>query len=346
MPSKKKNGKSGSSKTASSSGEVIDKSSTVHCVPTDSHVPPFELPHQPLSSALDPPIVLRLLLSSEKSPDSHSAIAGAYLRCLVTSSVPDDLRTPATVVLLGAQCPPSRADRCWTSFASLVYLPSAPPFPPSFMSRYLKLLLVPPPVSDACAIDIDIPRTFKGDESFSSRVSPEAMRRVLYSYSSYCHELGNGFSYIQGLNTICGLLLFNHGELNAFFLLCAFTMRFAPSHYAHNIAGAHRAASCCDELLKHVDAEVMPTLVVHMLHSTAHPQAVKCISLATRLLLCCACTTRDPGEIVLARYRYNYILNSICSRSAAAGNHSNQLFLFLKRAWPPVPSSWFSFASP
>ena len=127
---------------------------------------------------------------------------------------------------------------------------------PSRTFRYLKLLHVPPPFRDASAIDIDIPRTFKGDESFSSRVSPEAIRRVLYSYASHCQEQGNGYSYIQGLNTICGMLLFNHSELNAFFCLCAFTMRFAPTHYAHDIAGAHRAASCCDELLKLLDVEV------------------------------------------------------------------------------------------
>ena len=131
----------------------------------------------------------------------------------------------------------------------------------SQMFRYFKLLCMPPPLSETSAIDIDIPRTFKGDESFSSRVSPEAIRRVLYSYSSHCHEQGNGLSYIQGLNTICGMLLFNHCELHAFFCLCAFTMRFAPSHYTHNIAGAHRAASCCDVLLRHVDAEVTRLLV-------------------------------------------------------------------------------------
>jgi hypothetical protein len=127
----------------------------------------------------------------------------------------------------------------------------------SHMFRYAKLLSVPPSTRDASAIDIDIPRTFKGDDLFSSRVNPESLRRVLYSYSSHCNEQGLGLSYIQGLNTICGMLLFNNSELNAFFCLCAFTLRFAPSHYEANIAGAHRVASCCDELLKHVDSEAI-----------------------------------------------------------------------------------------
>jgi hypothetical protein len=198
-------------------------------------------------------------------------------------------------------------------------LPSFIPLTHAPIISYLKLLHVPPPVSDASAIDIDIPRTFKGDESFSSRVCPEAMRRVLYCYSSHCHQQENGYSYIQGLNTICGMLLFNHSELNAFFCLCAFTMRFAPSHYAHNIAGAHRAASCCDELLKHVDAEVTELFIL-MLDSTAQLQAVKYISLATLLLFCSARSSRNPGEFTFARNRDNSILIAILSHSAAAGN--------------------------
>ena len=129
--------------------------------------------------------------------------------------------------------------------------------------RYFEILSVPPPVSDASSIDLDIPRTFKGDASFSNRVSAATLRRVLYSYASHCRQRGLGLSYIQGLNTICGMLLFNNSELDAFFLLCAFTTRFAPSHYTRDIAGAHRAASCCDELLKHVDAEVTKGCIIY-----------------------------------------------------------------------------------
>jgi hypothetical protein len=166
------------------------------------------------------------------------------------------------------------------------------------MRRYSKLLSMLPSARDASAIDIDIPRTFKGDESFSSRVNNESMRRVLYSYSSHCHEQGLGLSYIQGLNVICGMLLFNNSELNAFFCLCAFTLRFAPSHYVPNIAGAHRAASCCDELLGHVDAEANNFNVSCLFFWDRSFSAVEFVALATWLLLCGTCSSGNLGEFL------------------------------------------------
>jgi hypothetical protein len=166
--------------------------------------------------------------------------------------------------------------------------------------RYLQLLRMPPPASAASAVDIDIPRTFKGDVLFSSRVNPEVMRRVLYSYASHCYEQSLGTSYVQGLNTICGMLLYNTSELNAFFCLCAFTGRFAPAHYAPDIAGAHRAASCCDELLRHVDVEVLLPHVSFILVETTFSHAVEHVAFASRLLLCGARTSGDPGEFVPA----------------------------------------------
>jgi hypothetical protein len=188
------------------------------------------------------------------------------------------------------------------------------------MFRYAKLLSVPPSTRDASAIDIDIPRTFKGDDSFSSRVNPESLRRVLYSYSSHCNEQGLGLSYIQGLNTICGMLLFNNSELNAFFCLCAFTLRFAPSHYEANIAGAHRVASCCDELLKHVDSEAIhfiarfrffQALTIMQLNVSLSQRGCSSVVLALPAILvsswlCCMCEVSA--------------LNSSCSLLAAAGN--------------------------
>jgi hypothetical protein len=126
-------------------------------------------------------------------------------------------------------------------------------------------LSVPPPARDASSIDVDLPRTFKGDASFSNRVSAASLRRLLYAYASHCLQRGLGLGYIQGLNTICGMLLFNNSEVDVFYLLCAFTMRFAPSHYTRDIAGAHRAASCCDELLKHVDVEVTKGSIILLL---------------------------------------------------------------------------------
>ena len=130
MPSTKKNGKSGNSRATFSGGETSDHSSTCHSVSTETHVPALESPLPSSSSAPDPSTVLRLLLASEKSAASQSGIAGAYLHCLFFSSVPDDLRTPATIVLLGAECPSSRADRFCSFSLPLVY----PPFFPWFRS--------------------------------------------------------------------------------------------------------------------------------------------------------------------------------------------------------------------
>lgn len=256
MPPKKKKGilsRPTPAACSASGGEATHASGTDRSNSNDSHDLPFESSPQLLPSTPDPSTVLRLLLASEASNHSIAEIARAYLQCIVTSSVPDDLRTPATIVLLGAECPSSRADRFMLAFLSSSFHHILDTH--SHLVRYIQLLNVPPSPRDASSIDIDIPRTFKGDESFSSRVNRESLRRVLYSYSAHCHEQGLELSYVQGLNVICGMLLFNNSELHAFFCLCAFTLRFAPSHYVHNISGAHRAASCCDELLKQVDVE-------------------------------------------------------------------------------------------
>jgi hypothetical protein len=110
MPPKKNKGihsRPTSALCPSSGGESL----SVCSISAETSVLAVESPTQSLSSAPDPARVLRLLLASEASDHSLSGIARAYLQCVLTSSVPDDLRTPATIVLLGAECPSCRADR-------------------------------------------------------------------------------------------------------------------------------------------------------------------------------------------------------------------------------------------
>jgi hypothetical protein len=178
-----------------------------------------------------------------------------------------------------------------------------------------------PSAQDASVINIDIPRTFKGDEIFSSRVSPQAMRRVLHCYSSLCHEQGRSYSYVQGLNIICGMFLYNCSEINAFTCLCAFTMRYAPSHYTHDIAGAHRAASCCDELLRHLDAEV----TYFRVHDFSDLFNVFQLSESLLHRGCSSVVLALPAILVscffLLCYSALYALTFGYSPSVAAGNH-------------------------
>jgi len=293
MPPKKK--KANQSRPVASSSSASD-ATTGSSISSDARAPALESSPLSIQSAQDPSAILRSLLSSEASAAARSLVAHAYMQCLLASSVPDELRTPAFIVLLGAKCPASRVDRlCTFSPCPTSFFYSAARSP---MFRYLQLLRMPPPASAASAIDIDVPRTFKGDESFSSRVNPEMMRRVLYSYASYCHEQSLGTSYVQGLNTICGMLLYNTSELNAFFCLCAFTGQFAPAHYAPDIAGAHHAASCCDELLRHADMEVIQHRAPFILDEIFFPHVVERVAFTSRLLICGSCTSGNPGVFV------------------------------------------------
>ena len=110
MPPKKKKGnhsRPASSALSSTDVEATASSPTACSAIAETHISP------PLSSPSDlaPSAVLRLLLASEASEHSLSGIARSYLQCVLTSSMPDDLRTPATIVLLGAECSSRRADR-------------------------------------------------------------------------------------------------------------------------------------------------------------------------------------------------------------------------------------------
>jgi hypothetical protein len=117
---KDKKGKHRPASASSSSGcEAPDISLSDRSIATNAKCPAFESPPQSLPSAADPPTLLRLLLASEASAHSHSGVASAYLKCLLSSSVPDELRTPAAIVLLGAECPLCRVDRLLPSCTSL-----------------------------------------------------------------------------------------------------------------------------------------------------------------------------------------------------------------------------------
>ena len=115
MPPKKKKGnhsRPASSALSSTDVEATASSPTVCSALAETHFsPPLSSPSDLAPSALAPSAVLRLLLASEASEHSLSGIARSYLQCVLTSSMPDDLRTPATIVLLGAECSSRRADR-------------------------------------------------------------------------------------------------------------------------------------------------------------------------------------------------------------------------------------------
>ncbi len=124
MPPKKNKGihsRPTSALCTSSVGDPALRSLTVCSTSAETCVLALESPTLSLSSAPDPPRELRLLLASEASDHSLSGIARAYLQCLLTSSVPDDLRTPAIIVLLGAECPSCRADRFLHVFSPPIF---------------------------------------------------------------------------------------------------------------------------------------------------------------------------------------------------------------------------------
>ena len=111
MPPKKK--KANQSRPVASSSSASD-ATTGSSISSDARAPALESSPQSMPSALDPSAILRSLLSSEASAAARSLVARAYMQCLLASSVPDELRTPAFIVLLGAECPASRVDRLCT----------------------------------------------------------------------------------------------------------------------------------------------------------------------------------------------------------------------------------------
>lgn len=66
------------------------------------------------------------------------------------------------------------------------------------------------------SIDLDIPRTFPHHPFFAQEENLTRLRRILYAYAVYDEEVG----YVQGMNFVCGFMLFHSAsELNTFSLL-------------------------------------------------------------------------------------------------------------------------------
>jgi cell cycle arrest protein BUB2 len=97
-------------------------------------------------------------------------------------------------------------------------------------------------------------RTFKGDADFWSKVSVEAMERVLNALS---HEYG----YVQGMNVLLGPFLYVMNEENSFTCMRTLLHNHIPRYVLKNLDGAHDGAKLFTKCLRLVD----PKLYTHLI---------------------------------------------------------------------------------
>ncbi|TNJ27606.1 Rab-GTPase-TBC domain-containing protein [Giardia muris] len=119
------------------------------------------------------------------------------------------------------------------------------------------------PASSAAKIARDAPRTFRGATDFGARVEPGAITRVL---NAAMHDLGA--HYVQGMNALCGVLVYVGGELLGFALfrrLC----RLLPTYFGEGaregdgLVGCAAGCALVERVLEAADCELLHHLRRH-----------------------------------------------------------------------------------
>lgn len=117
-------------------------------------------------------------------------------------------------------------------------------------------LLARGPAGCAPKIARDAHRTFRGDAAFGARVGPGALTRVL---NAAMHVLDA--EYIQGMNALCGVLVYVGGELLALALFRRL-YRLLPTYLddEHGLIGCAAGCVLIERVLAIVDAELLEHL--------------------------------------------------------------------------------------
>mmetsp|Transcript_4032 Transcript_4032/g.5901 ORF Transcript_4032/g.5901 Transcript_4032/m.5901 type:complete len:325 (+) Transcript_4032:37-1011(+) len=97
-------------------------------------------------------------------------------------------------------------------------------------------------------------RTFKNCQSFSDRVSEEKIVRVL---NAFVHSFENEeFTYVQGMNVICGVFLYVMPELDAFCCFHVLVTKHFSNYMSKNLDGVSEGCALVKQCLNVIDPEL------------------------------------------------------------------------------------------
>jgi len=105
----------------------------------------------------------------------------------------------------------------------------------------------------------DLDRTFKHNESFDYVVPIEKLSRCLNAFVHNFPEIG----YIQGMNVICGTLLYVLPEVEAFHCFCNLIKDHCMLYMVEDLKGVHNALEILGQILEIVDNELFTYLKLH-----------------------------------------------------------------------------------
>jgi len=131
-------------------------------------------------------------------------------------------------------------------------------------NRYLKYVKMGEHPEYGEKIRNDAFRTFQNDQRFAARVPETKLLRVLnafvHAHSTENEEERLSFAYVQGMNALCGPLLYVLPELDAFYCFEVLVTQLVPGYVWKNMNGVLSGCHLVEECLKQFDI----TLWEHM----------------------------------------------------------------------------------
>lgn len=119
------------------------------------------------------------------------------------------------------------------------------------------------------SIDLDITRTFPRDAFITEHDNLAKLQRILYAYAAFDEEVG----YVQGMNFICGFMLYHSGsEINTFSLLRNLMMNHriggSPTHLSLRrlFLPGHAGLKMWCFVVQQILFEEAPDVFAHLLH--------------------------------------------------------------------------------
>ncbi|KAJ5067858.1 mitotic check point protein bub2 [Anaeramoeba ignava] len=106
----------------------------------------------------------------------------------------------------------------------------------------------------------DTCRTFKNDEIFHKRVPEEQLVRLLNTFLNKCENQNKTselkLTYVQGMNLLCGALLYTMPEIDAFYAFDKLISDHCPLYAVSQIKGVYQGIYLFDQIVKIVDPEL------------------------------------------------------------------------------------------
>jgi len=105
----------------------------------------------------------------------------------------------------------------------------------------------------------DLDRTFKHDETFSYVVPTDKLSRCLNAFVHSCPEIG----YVQGMNVVCGTLLYVLPEVEAFYCFSTLIKDHCHQYMIEDLPGVHTALDILGQILQLLDVDLFNYLKFH-----------------------------------------------------------------------------------